>query len=105
MSKPKNYWYGFVKNNIVGRVGELDINNDMEFKFLSAYAKALEKTAEMPNSDERIKTIQMIFIKKTDTVESLTFKLYWSERTIRGWVSDFINMVGEEAGFPCINKP
>ena len=103
MSKPKHYWYGFVKNNIIGRLSKLDTTLELENSFVLATARAIDKTQELNNPEDRLEAIKAICINKTDTVESLSMRKYWSERTVRGWTNDFVNMVGEEAGFP-VNK-
>lgn len=100
MSKAKYYWHGFVKNNVVGRMNRLDMESPLEKSFYDAVIKSVGKTALLNNPKDRLYAIKAICIDKTETVESLALKKYWSERTIRGWTNDFVNLVGEEAGFP-----
>lgn len=100
MSKAKNYWYGFVKNNVVGRFNILDLNCDVERNYSNAVVSAMHETVHLINGNDRIEAIKEICVNKTETVESMSMKKYWSERTVRGWTNDFVNLVGKKAGFP-----
>lgn len=101
MSHPKNYWYSFIKNKIIGRYESLD--EGIESDLLSCINATLMEVSKEPDGNIKVEAINKILIKKTETPASLGRKIFYSERTIYRWTSEFINRVGIRAGFPDYN--
>lgn len=99
MGKSQYYWYGIARKMI--ECNELYKNNCsiQAILFNRAIDEALEATVKKPNGEDRLYAINEILFKKRLTYESASMTMYYSEKTIRNWITDFIKLVGKNAGF------
>ena len=84
MSRPRKDWWGYVKG-MVRRYPERTNANERE-----AVVKALEQTKSMPDGEQRLAIIEMMYIEKTHTLAGAALRIPCSERTARRWHSQFI---------------
>lgn len=100
MSNPRYYWYGFVKNKVVGRYNQLDSNNEIERKFVSAVDDTLKEIETEENGEAKLKAIHAICLSQTHTTHGAAEMLNYSDDTVYRWVGAFVKNVGIKAGFP-----
>lgn len=93
MSHPKSQWWGYVKSMVKRYPNETNENETR------AVLLALEETSQLPSGSDRIKMVELIFLKKTHTIDGVALKLHYSADTIQNWHADFIRLVG--AKFSC----
>lgn len=99
MGRPKNYWYGIVRQ-MVRRYPQLMMEQNIQSGiFCKAIEKTIEETAKLPNGNDRLKVVDVVLFTKTKTVEGVAIDVNYSERTVQSWINSFINAVGRNAGF------
>ena len=84
MSRPRKDWWGYVKG-MVRRFPERTNANERE-----AVVKALEQTKAMPDGEQRLAIIEMMYIEKTHTLAGAALRIPCSERTARRWHGQFL---------------
>lgn len=62
-------------------------------KELDAVSAAIRATENLPNGKDRIKLIELVFWRRSHTLQGAAIKLHVSERTARRWHTDFIKTV------------
>ncbi len=67
--------------------------------FRFAIDEAFEETEKYNNGQERIRAINDVLIKKTKTYEGVAQDMHYDQRTIQGWITSFVNLVGKKAGY------
>ena len=67
--------------------------------FQKAIDDALEETKRKPNGAERIYAIDQILFKKRMTYTKASQTMFYHENVIKGWIRDFVKLVGKNAGF------
>lgn len=99
MSRPKNWWYGLVKRMIsdIPRIREEDTLQARSFT--EAYERAVQETLKLEDGDKRIQVIENVLIYKTARIADESKRLYYSKDTIARWISKFVNLCGEKAGY------
>nr|DAZ46408.1 MAG TPA: transcriptional activator [Caudoviricetes sp.] len=65
---------------------------------LEAVRQAIEETRALPNGEERLEMVKLVFWKKTHTLEGVAIKCYISYPTAKRWHKEFILLVGENFG-------
>lgn len=98
MSRPKYYWYG-IANKMINRYSKLNKTRPMEKKFKEAIDRQMLVILDTDNGQEKAKAIQAVCFEHRATVEEIAGEMFYSERTIQGWINDFVNAVGKRAGF------
>ena len=99
MSKPKHYWYGNVKKLIMSS-DQLKKDRTLQATImLHAIEDATEETLKLPNGQERMRAVDEILIRKTKTIDGVTQELHYEDRTVRGWIQSYVNLVGRKAGY------
>ena len=93
MSRPRKDWWGYVKG-MVRRYPERTNANERE-----AVVKALEQTKAMPDGEQRLAIIEMMYIAKTHTLAGAALRIPCSERTARRWHGQFLGAVANN--FKC----
>lgn len=104
MSKPRYHWYGIVKHMTCRYYDMQDCHNMQEYIFHDAINKALEATDKLSYPDKRKWAIEQVLFLQRRTVAGVAYDLHFSEYTVQRWLNNFINKVGEYAGFS-INEP
>ena len=67
---------------------------------LEAVRQAIEETRTLPNGEERLEMVRLVFWDKTKayTLEGASLKMYWSERKLAEWHGAFIRCVARKFG-------
>lgn len=65
---------------------------------LEAVRQAIEETRTLPNGEERLEMVRLVFWKKMHTLEGAAIKCYISYPTAKRWHKEFILLVGENFG-------
>lgn len=100
MSRPKYYWFGFVKKLLWRYPEQLKIDHStLSYSAIVAIDKALEETERLPNGAERVELIDLLYFKNAYTLEGAALKLHISTRLAQNWNSHFIYRVGWYMGF------
>lgn len=98
MSKPRYYWYNIVK-------GLIKKSNTIEEKSIQssilsvAMLQAEKETLQLPNGELRMKAIKALLIDQTKTLKGVCEDVNYQERTVQGWISSYVNLVGKKAGY------
>lgn len=101
MGKPryKHYWYG-CSQTMIRRYPDLKNEKGIQPAiWFKAIENALEDTAGLEDGGDRVKTIRMINFQKTHTIDGAALEVGVSRRTVQRWNSEFVNLVGKNAGF------
>lgn len=95
-------WWGYVKAFIrkYGMVKKGDLNeiSNAEWREIEAVERALAITQEMENAKERLELVELVFWKKSNTLQGAAMRLNISEHTAQRYHSDFIQTVAKEFG-------
>ena len=65
---------------------------------LEAVRRAIEETRAMPNGEERLEMVRLVFWKRTHTLEGAAMKCHVSYVTARRWHGEFIKGVAQTFG-------
>lgn len=87
MSQPSRDWWGYVKAMIRRYPGRVNRNERR------AVQLAVEKTEQLEDGAERIRIIDMVFWKKTHSLEGAAQQIPCSYETAKQWHADFIREV------------
>ena len=99
MSRPRYYWYGNVKKMIM-KHDILENDRSLQASILRfAIEEAMDETAKLPHGEERIQAIDDILFKNEKSYESVAREFHYEQRTIQGWITSFVNLVGKKAGY------
>lgn len=88
MSKPRYDWWGYAKA-MIRRYPDRCLPNEKE-----AVESAIETTKMVDTGEERLKIIDMVFLKRSHTLEGAAMAAHISNRTAQRWHADFIREVG-----------
>lgn len=69
-----------------------------EMREAEAVKKAIESTMALKAGEERIALVDIIFWKRTHTIQGAAMLLHLSERTAQRWHSEFIREVAKQFG-------
>lgn len=98
MSKPRYYWYNIVKGLIKKSKHVKDIS--LQATILNtAMIQAEIETLKLPNGDLRMYAVRELLIDQNSTIERVCEKVNYQERTVQGWISSYVNLVGKKAGY------
>lgn len=67
---------------------------------VAAVRAAIAKTRSLPDGDERMQMVRMVFWDRTHTLDGVALKLHRCTRTIWQWHGDFIRAVERELDLP-----
>lgn len=67
---------------------------------VAAVRAAIVKTQALPDGDERMQMVRMVFWDRTHTLDGVALKLHRCLRTIKQWHGDFIREVEKELDLP-----
>lgn len=98
MSKPKYYWYNIVKGLIKKskEVKEISLQSTI---LNTAMIQAEKETLKLPNGELRMYAVKELLIDNTSTIERVCAEVNYQERTVQGWISSYVNLVGKKAGY------
>lgn len=91
MSKPRYGWWGYVKWMIRHYPNQSQRERQ-------AVQRAIEQTQRMDNGSERMRVVEMVFLKQTHTLEGAALMVPCSYMTARRWHNDFIRRVAKNFG-------
>lgn len=99
MSRPKYWWYDYVKKSIMHSVGGKDPATLQESISDMAVKNVLARTKGQYRGEERLKLIELVYIKRRYNVPGAAVQLHVSEGTACNWNKEFIYAVAQEMGF------
>lgn len=99
MSRPKNYWF-FTAKSMVGRYYQIKQGRSRQEKiWTKAIDQALEETSKQDNGSYKVSAVRAVLLDNRLTTLGAANELHYSERTIRRWTEDFVNLAGKKAGY------
>lgn len=99
MSRPKYWWYDYVKKSIMHSVGGKAPATLQESISDMAVKKVLARTKGQYRGEERLKLIELVYIKRRYNVPGAAVQLHISEGTARDWNREFVYAIAKEMGF------
>ena len=99
MSRPKYWWYDYVKKSIMHSVGGKAPATLQESISDMAVKKVLARTKGQYRGDERLALIELVYIKRRYNVPGAAVQLHISEGTASNWNKEFVYEVAQEMGF------
>lgn len=100
MSRPKYWWYDYVKKSIMRNLGTGTAPETLQESISDmAVKKVLARTKGQYRGDERLKLIELVYIKRRYNVPGAAVQLHISEGTACNWNKEFIYDVAQEMGF------
>ena len=88
---------GGVSRSVEGiALRELPYNKQREY---DAVNKALEVTRKLPNGDQRIKIIDLVYWKRSHTLDGAGYKVGYASTTTRQINAEFVRLVGKLYGY------
>lgn len=99
MSRPKYWWYDYVKKSIMHSVSGKVPATLQESISDMAVKKVLARTKGQYRGDERLALIELVYIKRRYNVPGAAVQLHISEGTACNWNKEFIYAVAQEMGF------
>lgn len=70
--------------------------SDKEQRWLEAVSRAIQATRKLPDGEERLRIMDMLFWRRTHTMHGAALKLHLSERTVRRRRREFLQLVEEK---------
>jgi len=96
--KPKYYWYGIVKKQIMQ--SPYVIEHSLQSTIIAnAMKDANKETMNLPNGKLRLKAVKDILIDKRSTYEGVGMELGYEWHTVQSWINSYVNLVGKKAGY------
>lgn len=100
MSRPKYWWYDYVKKSIMHSVGTGTAPETLQESISDmAVKKVLARTKGQYRGEERLKMIDLVYRKRQHNVPGAAVQLHISEGTARDWNREFVYAVAKEMGF------
>ena len=100
MSRPKYWWYDYVKKSIMHSVSAGTAPETLQESISDmAVKKVLARTKGQYRGDERLKMIDLVYKKRQHSVPGAAVQLHISEGTARDWNREFVYAVAKEMGF------
>lgn len=99
MSKPRYYWYNIVKGLIKKSKDTKDELTLQSTILNTAMIQAEKETLKLPNGDLRMRAVKALLIDQTKTLKGVCEDVNYQERTVQGWISSYVNLVGKKAGY------
>lgn len=99
MSRPRYYWYGIVKSLICRYPDGLDISTVKGAEAFICIKKALGETQGIRDGAERLRLIDMVYIRKTHMIYGAADVLHISESVAKRWIGDFVYLVAAKMGY------
>lgn len=65
----------------------------------TAIVRAMYELSLLPDGDMRRRAVDLIYFKKTSTIDGAALSLHVSRSTIKRWTTSFIYAVGKHAGY------
>lgn len=95
-------WWGYVKafirkHKYLKGMDQKELT-ETEMREIDAVDAAIEATKKLNDGELRLKLVDIIFWKRTHTLEGAAMVLHISERTARRWHTEFIRTVAKEFG-------
>lgn len=99
MSTPRYWWYGSVLRACKKYPAIKNENSFQSDLFTRAIEDALDSIAKGENGEAKVEAMRKLYFSKTHTIDGVALSEHYSRRTVQRWASDFVNLVGENAGF------
>ena len=99
MSRPRYYWFGIVKTIIYQYPNKLDRGTIKGAEADICIKKALNETSAAKDGEERMRLIDMVFVRKTHKVYGAASEIHISESTAKRWIAEFVYLVAQNMGY------
>lgn len=99
MSRPKYWWYDYVKKSIMHSVGGKAPATLQESISDMAVKKVLARTKCQYRGSERLAMIDLVYKQRRYNIPGAAVQLHISEGTACNWNKEFIYAVAQEMGF------
>ena len=99
MSRPRYKWWGYVKA-MIRAYPSLDRKacQGTEARECAAVCRAKEATCALPDGEDRLRLVDMVFFRQTHTLDGAAQEIPCSPKTAQRWHRDFIRQVAKEFG-------
>ena len=91
MSRPRYPWNGYIREAL-RRYPAVTPNESAAIEY------AIERTKESPDGAEKIALIEMVFFKRTHTLQGAALCVHCSYETAKRWMQQFMRLVAEKRG-------
>jgi len=100
MSRPCYYWFTFLQRTLERFPDKLVQDDTYQSNLaLVAIRKTIEEIRCGRDGEDKVKLIEMVYFKKSHSVDGASLVLHVSERTAHRWNSEFIYALGMRMGF------
>lgn len=100
MRKKRFGWWNYVRSMIYQYPARKNRElSDIEESEYNAVVSAIKQTERMKDGKKRIKVIELVFWKETNTIAGAALQVQCGDRTAQTWCSDFIKLVAQN--FSC----
>ncbi len=100
MSRPKYWWDGTIKKGLrMYYRGGLDTRTIQGAAMHIGITRVLKRTEDMVDGMERIRVIEMCYMRNSYNVGIAAAYVHTSERTAQRWISEFVRAIGKEIGY------
>lgn len=100
MGRPKYWWDGTIRKGIrMYYAGGLDTGTIQGAAMHIGITRAMSAVAGMVDGRERLRVIELCFMRGMVNVGIAADRVHVSERTAQRWISEFVRMVGKEIGY------
>ena len=102
MSRPRYGWWPYIKS-MIRRYPQLRSTPDealsaVDRREYDAVRQAADETMQLPGGDARLGVIELMFWRRSHTLEGAAAAVHVSERTARRYHTDFIRLVAKKYG-------
>lgn len=99
MSRPKYWWYHYVKESIMRNMSGTAPLTYQNYLVKIAVDKVIEETKSQYRGAERLRMIDLIYRKRQYNVPGAAVQLYISESTACKWNKEFVYAVADKMGY------
>lgn len=97
---PRHAWWGYIKH-MIRKYKQRQHDTDLygtELREVEAVRRAIERVQDMPDGNVRLSLVDLVFWRRTHTIQGAAMALHISERTANRMHSHFIRTVAAEFG-------
>lgn len=100
MSRPRHWWYDYVKKAVIHSINSTAAPQSVqEAMAQNAVKKTLAETKQLHRGPERLQLVDIVYRQRKQNVPGAAITLFVSEGTARDWNRQFIYRVAEYMGF------
>lgn len=100
MSRPRYWWYDYVKKATIQSMNSKEPPATLQESIAAvAVKKALDATRKKPRGKERLELFDIVYRRRKYNIPGAALQMNISEGTARDWAREFMYTVAEYAGF------